>query len=364
MRRIRRRSTLGRVSRRIRTVAVLLVPVVALLIAGFTVVVPFVAMGPGPTVNTLGESPVLIDGEEQMLPVVEVAGAPVDATAGNLNMTTVAVRDQLTLFEAIGLWASGGKGVVPRDEVYQPGKSTDEIQQENEADFTSSESNAEIAALSFLKKPFTLAPAVGTVQQDSPADGVLEPDDILLSVGGVAVADPAAVRAETSGKSPGDKVDIEFRRGLDTQTATVTLAKNPAAGEQGGFLGISLYETPLSDLDVTFNLAGIGGPSAGLMFSLALVDKLSPGELNGGKFVAGTGTIDENGAVGPIGGIPYKMTAARDAGATIFLVPAQNCSEASRHAPDGLDLVKVDTLDDAVSGLAAINDGGQAPSCG
>lgn len=347
--------------------AALLVPVVALLVAGFTVVVPFVAMGPGPTVNTLGatEMVVDVDGEErtETVPVVDVCDAAADPTAGNLNMTTVSVRDQLTLFEAIGLWASGDNGIVPRDEVYPPGRSKDEIQQENTADFLSSESSAEMAALNFLDKPFTLAPAVAKVVAGGPAEEQLEAQDILLAVDGAPVADPGAVSAAVGAKAPGDTVAIDYRRGCVTGTAQIELGTSPDPEKAGGFLGIMLTEAPVSDVNVTFNLAGIGGPSAGLMFSLALVDKLSPGELNGGRFVAGTGTIDQDGQVGPIGGITYKMSAAREAGATIFLVPAANCSEAARHAPDGLDLVKVDDLAGAVSGLAAIDQGGQAPGC-
>ncbi|WP_371852072.1 S16 family serine protease [Nocardia salmonicida] len=100
------------------------------------------------------------------------------------------------------------------------------------------------------------------------------------------------------------------------------------------------------------------------MFSLSLIDKLSPGELNGGKFVAGTGTIDQDGKVGPIGGIQYKMIAAREAGAETFLVPADNCNEAGQRAPEGLRLVKVDTLDSAITGLADINAGREAIGCG
>ncbi len=150
---------------------------------------------------------------------------------------------------------------------------------------------------------------------EGPAEDALQPDDVLLRIDGGEVADPAAVSAAVSAKRPGDTVEIEYRRDGETDTVVVELGKSPKAEQAGGFLGVTMYEMPISDVEVTFNLAGIGGPSAGLMFSLALVDKLSPGELNGGKFVAGTGTIDENGAVGPIGGITYKITAARDAGA-------------------------------------------------
>ena len=123
----------------------------------------------------------------------------------------------------------------------------------------------------------------------------------------------------------------------------------PAVAPQGG--------------DITISLGDIGGPSAGLMFTLAVIDKLTPGELNGGRFVAGTGTITQDGVVGPIGGIPFKMLAARAAGATTFLVPADNCAEAAANTPDGLALVRVATLDDALAGLDALRAGRPVTGC-
>ena len=115
--------------------------------------------------------------------------------------------------------------------------------------------------------------------------------------------------------------------------------------------------------DIRISLGDVGGPSAGLMFALAVVDKLSPGELTGGRFVAGTGAIDAAGDVSPIGGIPFKMRAARDAGATVFLVPDDNCAEAAATAPDGLQLVRVSGLRDAVGQLEALNAGAPVTSC-
>jgi PDZ domain-containing protein len=114
---------------------------------------------------------------------------------------------------------------------------------------------------------------------------------------------------------------------------------------------------------VDFNLANVGGPSAGLMFSLAVVDKLTTGNLAGTKSVAGTGTIKVDGTVGRIGGIVHKMSAARAAGATVFLVPAENCYEANSGKLPGLQLVKVDNLGGAVNALHAVTAGGQPPSC-
>ncbi len=99
------------------------------------------------------------------------------------------------------------------------------------------------------------------------------------------------------------------------------------------------------------------------MFSLAVIDKLTTGDVNGGKFVAGTGSISPDGRVGPIGGIIHKMSTAQDAGATVFLVPADNCDEARTAAGDTMDLLKVETLTQAVDSLKALSSGGQPPTC-
>ena len=105
-------------------------------------------------------------------------------------------------------------------------------------------------------------------------------------------------------------------------------------------------------------LERIGGPSAGLMFTLGIIDKLTDGDLTDGRFIAGTGTIDGDGKVGPIGGVLLKLITARDAGATVFLVPADNCAEAITQVPDGLQLVKVATVTDAMTALQTLKDGG------
>ena len=143
---------------------------------------------------------------------------------------------------------------------------------------------------------------------------------------------------------------IDFRRkNAPGGVATITLGSNP--DRDYGYLGVSVLDAPWAPFTIDFNLANIGGPSAGLMFSLAVIDKLTTGDLNGSKFVAGTGTIDTDGKVGPIGGITHKMQAAHDAGATVFLVPAENCDEARTGQQDGLELVKVGTLVQAVDAL-------------
>ncbi|WP_070380620.1 YlbL family protein [Rhodococcus sp. WMMA185] len=339
-------------NRRIVTLLAALAPIVLLGLLGTMVKVPFVALGPGPTFNTLGE----VGGEE----VVAIEGTDVDPTSGHLNMTTVAVRDDLNVFEAFGLWASGRQGIVPREEVYPPDRSKDEVQQENEADFEQSEDSAELAALHYLGEPVNLR--VAQVVDDGPSIGVLRSGDELVSVNGMPVSTVGSVQRAVAAVEPGTEVTIVVIRDGAEATVPVVLGSRPD-DESEGYLGIVPEEVPDVPFTVEFNLADVGGPSAGLMFALAVVDKLSPGDLNGGKFVAGTGTIDSDGEVGPIGGIKYKLIAASEAGAETFLVPAGNCDEARQGAPDGLRLVKVDDLDGAVDALEAVNTGGSAPMC-
>lgn len=356
-RRNRGHSTLVRVNRRIVTIVAALVPIVVLCVIGSTVRVPFVALGPGPTFNTLGN----VDVDGKSTPVVDIRGTQLDPTAGHLNMTTVSVRDDLTVFEALGLWASGSQGLVPRDEVYAPGKSREQIDKQNTAEFQSSENNAEDAALRYLKYPFVVT--VGGVAQNGPAQGKLESGDELVQVNGAPVTTSEQVQAVMKDTKPGEQIPVVYRRKGVEGSASITLAPGPDPKDPKGVMGIVLADRPQVPFTVDFNLANIGGPSAGLMFSLAVVDKLSPGELNGGKFVAGTGTIDPAGQVGPIGGIEYKMRAARDAGATVFLVPADNCSVAKQTAPQGLSLIKVDSLSSAIAGLGDYTTGKPVPQC-
>ena len=103
-----------------------------------------------------------------------------------------------------------------------------------------------------------------------------------------------------------------------------------------------------------------------MMFALGIIDTLTPGSLNGGEKVAGTGTISADGTVGPIGGIRQKLWGAKDAGADWFLAPESNCDEVVGHVPDGLRVFAVEDLDDSLAVLDAIRDGGDLdalPTC-
>ena len=339
-------------NRRILTLIVALVPIVVFGVLLAVVTVPYVSLGPGPAFDTLGE----VDGKQ----VVDIKGTQTHPTSGHLDMTTVSQRDDLSLAEALTLWLSGQEQLMPRDLVYPPGQSREEIDKANDADFKESEHSAEYAALGYLKYP--QAVIVAAVNDPGPSVGKLQAGDSVQAVNGTPVATVEQFTSYLKNTKPGQPVTVDFRRkNAPPGVAQITLGSNK--DRKYGFAGLSVMNAPWAPFVVDFNLANVGGPSAGLMFSLAVVDKLTTGNLAGSKFVAGTGTIKLDGTVGRIGGIVHKMTAARDAGATVFLVPAENCYEATTDKLPGLQLVKVDNLGGAVNALHAVTSGGQPPSC-
>ena len=321
-----------------------------LVVLATSLPVPLVALGPGPTYDTLGD----VNGAA----VVTVDGLPTFPTSGHLNMTTVAVTDRLTFVDVLRAWAAGGRQVVPRSQIFTPGKTDDQVREENTQQFASSETNAEVAAMSVLSLPTRVV--VGAVVPDAPAADALRVGDELVAVSGRPVDSPAAVADALAGTTPGQNIAVTYRR--DGREGTADVALGSSDDRRQGLLGIRPAIEPRGG-DIKISLGDVGGPSAGLMFALAVVDKLSPGELTGGRFVAGTGAIDASGRVSPIGGIPFKMQAARDAGATVFLVPDANCTEAAATAPAGLQLVRVAALADAVDALEALDAGRPPAAC-
>ncbi|MBP2476600.1 PDZ domain-containing protein [Crossiella equi] len=326
--------------------------VLVLGLLGALVPVPYVALGPGPVYDTLGKV-----GDTT---VVEIGGENTFPTGGKLSMTTVSLNDGMTLLSAFGLWLSGDYALAPRDELFPPEKTKQQIDQENSKAFQDSQTSAEIAALRYLKYPVKVLAT--KIEDNSALKGILEPGDRVLAVNGKTVATAAEVRAALEGTKPGEQVDVRYQHNADPEkTARVTLGKSDDRPQ--GVLGVTSAERPDVPFQIKIALKDVGGPSAGLMFALSIVDKLTPGELNGGQSIAGTGEIDADGKVGAIGGIPFKMIAARNQGATAFLVPQNNCAEAKQRAPEGLKLVKVGSLTEAVGALEALRSGQPTPAC-
>lgn len=346
---------------------------IALLCAGVIIPVPYSEMSPGPTVNTLGEH----GGE----PVLQISGHKTYATTGHLNMTTVRVTSadyRMNLVEAVYGWLAHDNKVVPHDTLYPDGKTEEQSTQENAEEFSQSQESAKVAALKELDIPVKSWVIVSTVLKDSPAEGKLHAGDVIKSVDGTAVKAPEDVAKLVTKHKPGEDVDFVIvpakaqaaaekanRTATETETVTITTAKSDDTGEQRAIVGISAGTDHTFPFTIDIKLADVGGPSAGLMFALGIYDKLTPGNLTGGKFVAGTGTIDDEGKVGPIGGIEMKTVGARDKGAEYFLTPKDNCATAAKDTPDGLTLVKVDTIEDALGALEDIRSGDTAdlPKC-
>lgn len=255
---------------------VALVPIVVFGVLLAVVTVPFVSLGPGPTFDTLGE----VDGKQ----VVAIEGTMTHPTTGHLNMTTVSQRDDLTLGEALTLWLSDTEQLVPRDLIYPPGKSREDVDKANNADFKQSEDSAAYAALGYLKYPSAVT--VAKVPEPGPSAGKLKAGDAIDAVNGTPVATVEEFTGLLKNTKPGQTVTIDYRRKNEPAgVAQITLGANK--DRDYGFLGVAVLDAPWAPFVVNFNLANVGGPSAGLMFSLAVVDKLTTGDLAGSNFVAG-----------------------------------------------------------------------------
>ncbi|WP_342768621.1 PDZ domain-containing protein [Amycolatopsis palatopharyngis] len=344
----------NRLSRRGWTLVVSGVLVVVFALLGTFVQVPYVALGPGPTYDTIG----LDDGK----PVVNVDGEETYPTEGELRMTTVSLNDEVTLFGALGLWVSGRYALAPREDYFKPGETDEEVKRENVKQFQDSQSNAEVAALRRLGYPVKVL--AKEVVAGSPADHVLAAGDELVVVNGKKITKEEDVRTALEGTRPGETISLTYQHeGQPERTESVTLAQHEDPAQEQGFIGLVPIDRADVPFDINISLEDVGGPSAGLIFALAITDRLTPGSLVGGEHIAGTGEISEKGEVGAIGGISFKVVAASEAGATTFLVPERNCAEAAAAAPDDLNLVKVGDLDGALSALEDIREGRQAPSC-
>jgi len=221
---------------------------------------------------------------------------------------------------------------------------------ESAAEMADSQQEAIAVALRALGQTVSQVVTIGSLTKDSPAKGVLRPGDVVVSIDGRAVTTSAAVRAVVRAHRPGEIVAFTVRRAGQEQALTVK------AGASAGrtVVGVLLRTAFVFPTKVSINAGNVGGPSAGMMFSLAVYDKLTPGALTGGAAIAGTGTIDSAGNVGEIGGIQQKLVGARRGGATWFLAPAANCKDVVGHIPDGLKVLKVATFTQARDAVVAI----------
>ena len=304
-----------------------------------TLPVPYVVESPGPTYNTLGES--------QGSPVISISGRETYPAKGNLDLTTVYVdggpNGPVSILDAFSAWIDPSKAVHPVELLYPTGTTKEEAEEQSSVAMTTSQENAVASALKELDIPFGQQLQAADLSENSASAGKIQPGDILKTINGKDITALAVVQEELAAGN-GAPVSVVVERDGQSVTETITPKDN---GEGRFILGVMLKYLFTFPFDVEISLEKVGGPSAGLMFSLGIIDTVTPGDLTGGKHIAGTGTISPDGLVGPIGGIEQKLQGARAGGATLFLAPAANCQEVAGRIPDGLQVVRVETLAEA-----------------
>ena len=358
----------ARVPRSRRIGAALVVVAFVLLLVMALSPAPYVIEAPGPVFNTLGyDHPVgqTPSNADEKKPLIVVNGHKTYPTKGSLDLLTVSeigAPGQLPNWgEVIQAWLSPSRAVIPLSIAFPPGQNVQQQNAENAQLMTDSQKDAVAAALNELGYHFAQRIVVKQVA-NGPAKGIIEVGDVITAVNGVTVRGVQSLRDQLAKNGAGAPATISIVRGGKEQDVTVTPEKTAGSVVIG--IGASMdYTFPF---DVTIQLNNVGGPSAGQMFALGIMDKLTPGSLNGGARVAGTGTIDNEGNIGPIGGIRQKMFGARSAGATVFLAPASNCDEVTGHIPAGLHVYAVKTLKDSLNVLDVVRTGSSTaglPTC-
>ena len=332
--------------------------VVVLIAAVFLVPVNAVIEAPGPTWN------VLDNGKSADQDVLKVSGTETYPTEGALRMTTVSVSGcpgyPVTTADLIAAWISSDRRIVDRNEVCPQDQSAQQVEETGKAQMTASQDSAVIAALIETGMAGAMHLTVTEVIEQQTSTEI-QAGDVLETItpeGGEATTITSFSQLlELMTTIPeGTRVTLGVNRGEQQTTAALTTIA-PQEGTTGSLLGLSLKISVDSTVEASFGLSDVGGPSAGMMFALGVVDEITPGSLTGGKDISGTGTINMDGQVGPIGGIQQKMAGARNSGSRFFLAPASNCDEVRGHEPEGMQVFAVSTLHEAVTATEAIASG-------
>ena len=322
--------------------------------------IPFVAWTPGATYNVLGAT----DGT----PVIQIDGISTYNTTGEIRMTTVSQTRSdasLSLPEALFDYVMPHRDVLPRDLIYAPGKSASQVEDDEKTLMSDAQSDAKVAALRAADQPVQELPMVTSVRVSGPSNDKLQPGDLVLMVDNVTVTSSADVVARIKDKGVGQKVVIQVQRQNARLSVTIDTVGSSSDGRVatiGANLDTGYSYAPSIKLNVDPN---VGGGSGGLMMALAIYDKITPGDMLGGRVIAGTGTISATGIVGAIGGIQEKISGAEAAGAKVFFVPADNCQD-TIGVTSSMTLVKVSTLKEAIAALPLALDpssGQRPPAC-
>jgi PDZ domain-containing protein len=311
------------------------IPVAALAVALLAVPLPYYGQGPGPA--------------REVEPLIHVRGPQLYQSEGKFVMTAVSFLP-LTLPRLLRAWEDPAEKVVPESLLVFPGETQQHADQRSISEMDQSKIDATSLVLGTLEgypkehRPGVLVESVGS---GCPADGRLFPGDLIQRVNGRDVADPGAFSRTLKEIPVTQPLSLRVSAGGETTDVRVT-RRQCDPGSKRYLIGIATVAN--FPFDVSISSGDIGGPSAGTMWALGLYDLLTPGDLTGGRTIAGTGTIDGDGNVGEIGGVEEKVAAAKKAGADVFLVPDGNLA-AARTVSGDLPLVPLATFQDALDYL-------------
>lgn len=334
-----------------RNVVAIVSSILFVTLAGLLVLVPvpYVTWRPGSTTDVLAST------EEG--PLLEVTGLESFETSGRLLMTTVSksrVATTVSLPEAMIAWLRDDSDAMPREVIYPAGQTSDQVRQEAVAQMDTSRNNATVAALRAAGQQVTEMPMVASVLMSGPAHEKLHAGDLIESIDGQAVTTRDDVSAVVGQRAVGDPVVFKVIRSGQPVTVSVVTQAN---GESRPIVGITVGVGHLYAPEVVYRIdSNVVGPSAGLVFALAIYDRITEGALLGDAAVAGTGSLDASGKVLPIGGIRSKVAGAEQAGASIFVFPQDNCADLGDLDTE-LQLLPVDTLKDAIAALQLVKEG-------
>lgn len=335
--------------------SILFVVLAALIVL---VPVPIVTWRPGETIDMLGA-----DDEG---PLLQISGLENYPTSGELRLTTVSrssVDAAVSLPEALIAHLAADSDALPREVVYPSGKSNEQVREEAVASMDTSRDNAVVAALRAAGQPVTEMPMVSSVVLAGPSNGKLHAGDLIESIDGQVVSTRDDVAEVIRNRSVGDPVVFKvLRDGAQVTVSVVTTANADSQPYAGIGVDVGYLFAPRVEYRID---PAVVGPSAGLVFSLAIYDKITEGSLAGEHVVAVTGEVDASGKVLGIGGIRAKIRGAERSGATIFVLPTETCKNIGDFHTD-LRLVPVDTLKDAIAALQSIKEGQsdmEVPTC-
>lgn len=320
-----------------------------LLLAGLMVVpAPYAIKSPGPTKDTLGE----VNSEE----LIQISNADTYESTGELRLTTVGVSGgpgyPVNFAQVIRSWIDPTKAVYPIETVFPQNFTQEEIAEENAVAMTTSQQNATYAALKELGYPIKSTLIAQGTTHESHARGIIEQGDIIKSLNGEPITDYESLLAQLDEMPPMTSITMDLTNDGEDRAVTFTTMENPEG--DGSRLGIALKLEFDFPVDVEIKIDNIGGPSAGMIFALGIMDRLTKPDEANGHVIAGTGTMNPAGTVGPIGGIRQKLYGAQRDGANYFLAPESNCDEVINNVPDGLQVIAVETLEDAWTAVIAI----------